>query len=523
MDATVLTPGTVIDRYTVEDTIGQGGMAMVWRVRHNELGSVHALKILLMGALAVRDRLVQEGRVQAALRHPNLVAVTDLVVLQGGNPGLIMEYVQGPSLERRLEEGPLSLEQVDVLAEGIFAGVEEAHRHELVHRDLKPANILLEPGDGTYVPKVADFGLAKLLDDGGGVGRGTRSGSSMGTPQYMAPEQVRDAKNVGPAADIFALGSVLYEMVTHRRPFDGDDLLLIFNSIAAGKYEPPRTYVPSLPTSMESAIVAALQIDAADRPSSVADLADIWFEGRPRPSASRGKPLFPGVQKLVAVTGAGQSWTSKQATLASGGAFTLPESPPSSTPPPQAPPSRPISGSVSPAVAGTGAVLALASVGTFFLVGGLVLVLGIGIGQGWFGGEAATDPDVVAATPEGPEVIEVPVPVPVPVPTEPADPDPQPKVVQPEPTEPPEPEPDADALTGLLAHADPAQRIKGVRQLARKGDRESWTLLGRMVREDKSPRVRTAAWRATLDAWNARRGEVDILQETLGWQLAKWQ
>ncbi|MEO0602080.1 MAG: serine/threonine-protein kinase, partial [Myxococcota bacterium] len=260
MDASVLSPGTVVDRYTVEEVLGVGGMATVWRVRHNDLGSVHALKLLHNRSASVRERLVQEGRVQAVLKHPNLVAVTDLVTLETGDPGLILEYVPGPSLADLLDASPLTLEQIDTLARGILDGVAEAHRSGLVHRDLKPANILLEPSPGTWVPKVTDFGIAKVLaEDERDPGFRTRSGMGMGTPYYMAPEQILDARNVGPAADVFALGVILYELATHQRPFDGDSEHLICTAVLATKFTPPREVRPDLPVGMETAILAALQ------------------------------------------------------------------------------------------------------------------------------------------------------------------------------------------------------------------------------------------------------------------------
>ena len=311
MDPSTLQQGTVVDRYTVEGLLGQGGMAMVLRVRHNQLGTQHALKVLtLVGSASIRERLVQEGRVQANLRHPNVVAVTDLVTLSDGHPGLIMEMVQGPSLEQLLHPQRLTLQQIDELARGILLGVAEAHRHGLVHRDLKPANILLEPADGTYVPKVADFGLAKILA-GDAHSRGTRTGASMGTPQYMAPEQVRDSKNVGPAADIFALGAILYELITGQRAFDGEDLLAIYNAVAACRYAPIAELAPEAPPRWSRAIEAALQVDDEARPESVEALLALWTEG----AAPIGSgPAFPGIAKVLSQPGTGP-WSSDAHTV----------------------------------------------------------------------------------------------------------------------------------------------------------------------------------------------------------------
>ncbi len=260
-----LEPGQEIDRYVVDSVLGQGGMAVVYKVKHKRLGSWHALKLLTMSSNSIRERLVQEGRVQATLAHPNIVAVTDILDIDGA-PGLVMEYIAGSSLDTVLEERKLSLEEAEKLFRGIVAGVGHAHSLGVVHRDLKPANVMLYVGGGITIPKVADFGLAKALadDSGGGMGQ-TRSGVAMGTPAYMAPEQIRDAKNVDGRADIFSLGCILYELITGRGPFTGPDILSIFNAVASGSYPPAVSLVPDIPEHLLSVIEGCLQVDRARR------------------------------------------------------------------------------------------------------------------------------------------------------------------------------------------------------------------------------------------------------------------
>ena len=261
--------GTTLDRYSVEAELGAGGMATVYRVRHLTLGSLHALKVLKVQSASIRQRLVQEGRVQATLRHPNIVAVTDVIDVDGA-PGLVMEFIDGPSLEGWLEENRPSLAQSEAIFRGILAGVARAHRQGLVHRDLKPGNVLLDSsGDDGIVPKVADFGLAKILDDEEGFGSQTRSGIAMGTPAYMAPEQVRSAKNVDQRADIFALGCILYELVGGDRPFHGDDLLETMTAVCSGEYTP---LPPDVPQRVRDTVAACLVVDRERR---VADCAGI--------------------------------------------------------------------------------------------------------------------------------------------------------------------------------------------------------------------------------------------------------
>lgn len=260
----MLSPGQSIDRYTVDSVIGHGGTAVVYLVRHNQLGSQHALKVLSLASGAIRERLLREGRVQAAMLHPNIVTVTDVLDVDG-SPGLLMEHVDGPALDEAMKRYRISLRDALTLYRGIVSGVRAAHRHGLVHRDLKPANVLLYRSPEGFVPKVTDFGLAKVLV-GNGVELGqTRQGIAMGTPAYMAPEQIRDARAVDQRADIFSLGCILYELVTRSRAFPGDQALEIYNNIVAGRYTPPEELVPDLPDTVINAIDGCLMLDREAR------------------------------------------------------------------------------------------------------------------------------------------------------------------------------------------------------------------------------------------------------------------
>ncbi len=253
----MLSPGQSIDRYTVEAVIGHGGTAVVYLVRHNQLKSQHALKVLSLTSTAIRERLLREGRVQAALQHPNIVTVTDVLDIDGA-PGLLMEHVDGPSLDQAMKRYKVSLNDALTLFRGVVAGVRAAHRHGLVHRDLKPANVLLFRSAEGFVPKVTDFGLAKLLSGAEQELGQTRQGIAMGTPAYMAPEQIRDARAVDQRADIFSLGCMLYELATRQRAFPGDQALEIYNDIVAGRYAPPEEVAPDLPDAVIQAIDGCL-------------------------------------------------------------------------------------------------------------------------------------------------------------------------------------------------------------------------------------------------------------------------
>ncbi|HMV67985.1 MAG TPA: serine/threonine-protein kinase, partial [Myxococcota bacterium] len=274
----MIAPGDVIaDRYGVEELIGEGGLAQVWRVRHRDLGSVHALKLLLFRKPRLMERLILEGRIQAQLRHPNIVAVTD-VVRHGGQVGLVMEYVDGVPLQSWLEVNqPLAVERALELFAPILAGVRAAHDAGVLHRDLKPANILLARVGRTVVPKVTDFGIAKVVE-GSFEGLDTRSGAVMGTPGYLAPEQAVDASTVDRRADLFALGAILYEMLAGRRAFEGCDVSI------PKDYELPelQSLRPEIPDVVARAVEKALAWDPADRYPEVGAFAAALLSGRPR-------------------------------------------------------------------------------------------------------------------------------------------------------------------------------------------------------------------------------------------------
>jgi len=269
-----LSQGHEVERYVVEAMLGQGGMATVYRVRHTQLGTRHALKILSLPSASIRERLLQEGRVQATLHHPNIVAVTDVIDISGA-PGLLMEYVAGPSLDQLLARRRFTREEADDVVSGVLAGVAAAHAAGLVHRDLKPANILLSTVRGRVVAKVADFGLAKILAEDGGVTQ-TRTGATMGTPAYMAPEQIRNARGVNARADVFALGAILYELACGNRAFEGNDTLDLFNAISRADYRDLRATDPSIPDRMIEAVAAALTVEIDQRPKDCEALWAIW-------------------------------------------------------------------------------------------------------------------------------------------------------------------------------------------------------------------------------------------------------
>jgi serine/threonine protein kinase len=263
-------------RYEVERALGSGGMAEVWRVRHLELGSAHALKLLhRVGSPDLRRRLLEEGRAQAQLSHPNIVRVTDVVQLQG-SLALVMELVEGPSLRDLLDEGRPPLAQAAALGAGLLAGVAHAHAAGFIHRDLKPENVLLTRAP-PQIPRVADFGLVRALEAEASGRKLTREQVAMGTPGYMPPEQYRDAGRVDASADVFALGCVLYELLTGRRVFQGGDLIALYQSALREDFAPPGELAPELPPALCALVAAALSARPERRPSSAVALHAAWL------------------------------------------------------------------------------------------------------------------------------------------------------------------------------------------------------------------------------------------------------
>ena len=269
-----LSPGEIVERYEVVRRVGIGGMAEVYRVHHTALHTVHALKVLTLSGPGLHERMAAEGRVQASLRHPNVIHVSDVLFVRG-MPALVMEFVDGPDLKAWIAERRPAIGAAEDVFRGIVAGVAAAHAAGVIHRDLKPANVLLATVGGVLVPKVGDFGIVKVVTD---ADRGhTRAGMPMGTPQYMAPEQMRDAAGVDRRADVFSLGCVLYELLTGEQAYPGTDLIDIFERIDQGRRAPlPDT----VPVRLRVVVDRCLARDPSDRPPDCATLL-AWLDGAP--------------------------------------------------------------------------------------------------------------------------------------------------------------------------------------------------------------------------------------------------
>jgi len=300
----VLQPGSRIAGYLVEGEIGTGSTSVVYRVRRPDRPGRFALKVLSHRHPEVFQRMRREAELMAALDHPNIVRFVEVLDLDR-RLGLVMEWVPGPSLERWLERHPEAPTEVrDAIAEQIVRGVAHAHRAGLIHRDLKPANVLLESrGRDVPVPRITDFGLAKVVGDRDGVSY-TRTGYALGTPRYMAPEQIRSAKHVDARADVFSLGCLLYELYCRRVAFPQPDMLSVFNAVCTGDFVDPHT-LPAVPPDVATAIRESLAVDREERPADAQVLLErIWSAAdartrlfhrpTPPPAPRSGRPPAPG-------------------------------------------------------------------------------------------------------------------------------------------------------------------------------------------------------------------------------------
>jgi WD40 repeat protein len=259
-----------IEGYEVLGELGRGGMGVVYCARQIRLNRPCVLKMILAGVHANAESVVRflaEAEAVARLQHPNIVQIHHIGEADG-LPFFELEYVEGGSLDQKLDGTPWPARRAAELVEPLARGVAEAHRLGIIHRDLKPGNVLLA-ADGA--PKITDFGLAKALDKDSGL---TRTDSIMGSPGYMAPEQAEgQAKRVGPLADVYALGAILYELLTGGPPFRGTTALEIIEQVKTTEPVPPSRLVAGLPRDVETIALKCLQKEPGKRYDSAAALA----------------------------------------------------------------------------------------------------------------------------------------------------------------------------------------------------------------------------------------------------------
>jgi serine/threonine protein kinase len=389
--APVPEPSEIAGRYQVVKKLGAGAFGTVYKAKDKILGRMVAIKTIRLEGLAAAgtslDELINrfkvEAQVSAQLKHPNIVTIYD-VGESSGMSYLAMEFIDGVGLDRVIAgAGRLPIERAASLAAQVADALDFAHRSNVVHRDIKPANIMIEAGDRV---KVTDFGIAKVTDSGEHL---TMTGSLLGTPSYMSPEQARGAALDG-RSDLFAVGAVFYEMLAGKKAFRGDSITGLIFKIITEEPPPIREFDPSFPDEIVRILAKSLAKTPEMRYQTGRDMAD----------------------DLLALTRPGSTPTLRQAELATAPGMKLPATPPTvnaaptlqgaletsnvgpatvvspaaaSAPPrrsPPPPPSAPARARVAPAAApaatksNTGVLVGVA-------VGALVLLLGVGA-AGWY-------------------------------------------------------------------------------------------------------------------------------------------
>jgi WD40 repeat protein len=319
-----------VGRYEVLDELGRGGVGVVYRARGPD-GADVALKLLLRPDSPERiARFRREAELQAALsRAEGFVPLLDSGATPDGKPWLVCPFLPGGTLRARLEDGPLPIDEVVALGRALASAMARAHARGLVHRDLKPENVLF---DENRRPLVADLGLAKLVD-GASLGL-SLSGQARGTLGYMPAEQARDAKHVAPAADVFALGAIIYECLAGRPAFSGESALELLVRLEEGNFEPLAPHRPDAPRWLVRVVERCLDKNSAARPRDGAELVRA-LEARESSRARWPLLVVPGVLAFV-VSAAAVAWLARP----SPGSPAAPGPAPSaSTPAPKAAPS----------------------------------------------------------------------------------------------------------------------------------------------------------------------------------------
>jgi serine/threonine protein kinase len=276
--------GSTISHYRILSQIGAGGMGVVYLAEDSRLHRKVALKFLPQTVAhdsAVKARFMLEAEAASALDHPNIATVYE-VGEHDGEPFIAMAYYEGETLKQRLEHGRLPVSMVASIVEQVASGLTAAHAAGIVHRDLKPANILLR-NDGQV--KILDFGLAKMLAIEETRARMTRVGSTVGTVAYMSPEQVR-GDDVDQRSDVWALGVVLYEMLTGRLPFEGTHPVALMSAILSNAPPSLTSLAPEAPVELQQVVAGALAKDRNARQLTSADVARLVTAYRVRASGA---------------------------------------------------------------------------------------------------------------------------------------------------------------------------------------------------------------------------------------------
>jgi len=294
-----------IGKYIVKGELGRGGMGAVYLAEQPGLGREVAIKELLQSAVAdpvALKRFMQEAQVMARASHPNLVQVHDLEEI-GGTNYIVLEFVRGRSLRDWINQGLLPLPKTFAVMHGVLQGLDYAHKRQIVHRDMKPENVLMsDEGD----VKVADFGIARLADDSGVGNTATKTGTTVGTPQYMSPEQVASSKVDG-RSDLYSTGIMFYELVVGQPPFtasEADGPFTLMAKHVQAPPQPPSVRRPGVDIGLEEVILKSLAKRPEDRWQTGQEFDDAMVKVADRLCPGWTRALQPGADLSKMVPGA---------------------------------------------------------------------------------------------------------------------------------------------------------------------------------------------------------------------------
>jgi serine/threonine protein kinase len=275
----MLQPGTILlDKYRVERVLGKGGMGIVVAARHVQLGELFALKMILPEAVEqpeALERFLREARACAKLKGEHVARVHDIGTLANGMPYMLMEHLHGEDLGDLLaRRGPVPFEEATLYVYQACEAIAEAHANGIVHRDLKPSNLFLtHRPNGSPCIKVLDFGISKELDPNNRAGKNlTKTGSFLGSPMYMPPEQMVDIRTTDLRGDVWALGVLLYELVTGQPPFLAEAVTSVITKVLLHHPEPPSRVRPGLPPEFDAIVMRCLEKQPDGRYASAQEL-----------------------------------------------------------------------------------------------------------------------------------------------------------------------------------------------------------------------------------------------------------
>jgi serine/threonine-protein kinase len=295
-----LSHGTEIaGRYRLSRLIGEGGMGTVWVADDSESGEQVALKFVKdsKGSGKLRRRLLREAKAACAVRHPSVVQVHDIIELDDGSPVMVMEFLEGESLAAKLQrDGDIALGELTDMMQRVVSAVGTAHALGVVHRDLKPENIFLAQSNGSTQVKILDFGIAKLAPSQLEAAQSTeltRTGSLLGTPCYMAPEQVWGERDIDHRADIWSLGMIMYEALSGILPTRADNVGQVMKIITTRAIWPLEQAVPDLPADIAELVNRMLERERDKRPQDLREVRELLANHTQVDTPAFGEPAAP--------------------------------------------------------------------------------------------------------------------------------------------------------------------------------------------------------------------------------------